>query len=308
MIPTFNQEKYICEAIDSALAQTYSNIEIIVGDDASTDNTSGIVKKYLNNSKIKLVRNAKNLGRVENYRNLLYEHAAGDFVVNLDGDDYFTDQNFISEAIKLIKNRQDIVMVAAKATTKSLKEEYESWIPHKKEILGLEIMKALPNPNFFLMHMATLYHRKKSIDIDFYRSNSNSSDWESLYRLSLRGIVGFLDRNIGVWRIHGGNESATADPKKLLENLDIWPLIYSDAINFGMNPFLARYRCAKCILYITQMNCVTISKDGSMLALCHVASVAKKYPLATLLILINPIFFGRIAFSLLGYYKKRSNS
>ena len=45
MIPTFNQAAFIGEAIDSALAQTYSNLEIIVGDDASTDATPQILAK-----------------------------------------------------------------------------------------------------------------------------------------------------------------------------------------------------------------------------------------------------------------------
>lgn len=308
IVPTYNQEKYICEAIDSALAQTYLNLEVIVGDDASTDNTQEIIKKYLNKSNIKLIRNSKNLGRVENYRNLLYKHATGDFVVNLDGDDYFTDQDFISEAIKLIKDRQEVMMVVAKATTKSSFEEYESSIPLKKEMLGLDILKALPDRNLFLMHMATLYHRKKAIEIDFYRSKANSTDWESLYRLCLRGTVEFLDRNIGVWRIHGNNESATTDLKKLLLNLSIWPLIYSDARNFGMNYFLAKYRCAKCISYITQINCATISKGGRIFVFSYIISVAKKYQFAILLILVNPISFGRIAFSFLGYYQRKNNS
>ena len=63
MIPTYNQAVFIREAVDSALAQTYSNLEVIVGDDASTDGTQEIVAK-INDPRLKYVRNVCNLGRV----------------------------------------------------------------------------------------------------------------------------------------------------------------------------------------------------------------------------------------------------
>ena len=103
-IPTYNQEDYIAAAIESALMQDYGNIEIIVADDCSTDNTQGIIKKFENNPKVKYFRNKKNLGRVANYHKALYEYCTGDWVVNLDGDDYFIAANFISDGISQINN------------------------------------------------------------------------------------------------------------------------------------------------------------------------------------------------------------
>ena len=72
MIPVYNQEDYIANTIQSALNQNYNNIEIIISDDASTDNTSQIIKDFLPNQKIKYFRNQVNIGRVKNYRKLLY--------------------------------------------------------------------------------------------------------------------------------------------------------------------------------------------------------------------------------------------
>jgi len=77
MIPTYNQSAFILNAINSALDQNYPNLEVIVGDDASTDTTSEILKT-IDDSRLKIVRNTFNLGRVGNYRNLLYNHASGD--------------------------------------------------------------------------------------------------------------------------------------------------------------------------------------------------------------------------------------
>ena len=53
IIPTYNSSKYICESIKSAVSQTYDNIEIIVIDDGSTDNTRIIISDFIKNGKIK---------------------------------------------------------------------------------------------------------------------------------------------------------------------------------------------------------------------------------------------------------------
>ncbi|MER2064530.1 MAG: glycosyltransferase family A protein, partial [Alkalibacterium sp.] len=61
IVPTYNVERYIEECIDSLLAQTYPNTEIIVLDDASTDATVYLLKQYTN--KITLIENDKNKGQ-----------------------------------------------------------------------------------------------------------------------------------------------------------------------------------------------------------------------------------------------------
>ena len=86
MIPTYNQAGFIRDAIDSALAQNYPELEVIVCDDASSDETYQVVAS-IQDRRLKYIRNPINLGRTNNYKNLLHNHAIGDFVVNLDGDD-----------------------------------------------------------------------------------------------------------------------------------------------------------------------------------------------------------------------------
>lgn len=305
MIPTYNQAAFIREAIDSALAQTYPNLEVIVGDDASTDATPEIVAK-INDPRLKYVRNTCNLGRTANYRNLLYKHATGDYVVNLDGDDYYTDPNFISEAVNLTNNEAEVVIVTARASWKILNKEHISDIPDINEATGLLIAKKLPNKNYLFKHMATLYAREEAIRIGFYSTNCNSSDWESLYRLAIRGKVKYLDRIIGFWRIHELNESSTTNYKKLIANLEIWLSIYKEAVSYGMNPIHAKFVCAKCIAYFASIFATNVSLNGNVDLVKFVMDVFRTYKFAALLLVLTPKYAARIIFSLMGYYRRKS--
>lgn len=85
IIPTHNRAGMIQRAVNSALEQTYKNLEIIVVDDASTDNTKEVIDNY-RNSKIKYLRLAKNSGQCI-ARNRGIEISSGEYIGFLDSDD-----------------------------------------------------------------------------------------------------------------------------------------------------------------------------------------------------------------------------
>ncbi len=97
-IPAYNAQNYITKCIDSVISQTYQNIEVIVLDDASTDKTEGLIKKY-NDKRIKYVLNEKNLGWRGNVRKG-YLTATGDFITMLPVDD-FLKPTFVESAVKI---------------------------------------------------------------------------------------------------------------------------------------------------------------------------------------------------------------
>jgi len=303
LIPTFNQEIYIKDAIASALSQTYPNIEVIVGDDASIDNTLEKVKK-IGDTRLKYIRNSKNLGRTGNYRNLLYNHATGDYVVILDGDDYFTDRDFIAAAVNCIYGKMQVVMVIARATTKTLIGETVSRIPNLRECTGLHILSKLPRSEYIMMHMAVLYSRQHALETNFYKSDAISSDWESLYRLSLRGVVRYLNKNVGVWRQHEANETGTTDTFKLLSNLRVWESVYKEAIIFGMNKWRAKINCACCMANYASVSCIKLSRLDMEALVKFILLVVKEFRLSNLIFVIYPKYGARIVLSLLGYYQR----
>lgn len=100
VIPVYNREKYISEAIESAINQTYKNIEIVVVDNCSTDHTWDILKNYAEKDKrIRIFRNDRNIGPVLNWQECFHK-AKGEYIKILWSDDWMS-LDFIEKAISL---------------------------------------------------------------------------------------------------------------------------------------------------------------------------------------------------------------
>lgn len=111
IIPTYNTGHYLRECLDSVVQQTYSNLEILVVDDCSTDpETLEIIVEYQKlDSRVFVIRNSEQKGPSYG-RNIAAKHSTGDFITYLDSDDYF-DLNFINNAYNtLIKHNTDFVI------------------------------------------------------------------------------------------------------------------------------------------------------------------------------------------------------
>lgn len=109
IIPLFNCEKSIKRAVMSVLHQTYANLELIVVDDGSTDDSFNIVSA-IKDKRIILLRNSANKG-VSFTRNLALKHVSGDFVCFLDSDDYFS-ENLFDEVMNIKDlHNSDLVIV-----------------------------------------------------------------------------------------------------------------------------------------------------------------------------------------------------
>jgi len=124
VIPTHNRENLLPRAINSALAQTYKNTEIIIVDDGSKDNTEKLVKKYMSqHGNIKYIKHKKALGG-NAARNTGIRAACGEFIAGLDDDDEFTPDRIqllidnYSDEYSLITSRALKVTKTSKQKTK----------------------------------------------------------------------------------------------------------------------------------------------------------------------------------------------
>ena len=114
IIAVYNTEKYIVKCLDSLLNQTYKNIELVVINDCSTDNSLKILKKYFKKySNIILIDNKQNKG-LSYSRNVGLKNASGEYIGYIDSDDY-VDSDYYEKLMKaIIKEKSDVAIADMK--------------------------------------------------------------------------------------------------------------------------------------------------------------------------------------------------
>ena len=109
IVPIYNAEKYIHRCLDSILAQTYKNFELILINDGSIDNRGKICDEYSQrDNRIKVIH--KNNGGVASARQCGIENAKGEYTIHIDPDDW-VESNMLEELYnKAIKEKADVVI------------------------------------------------------------------------------------------------------------------------------------------------------------------------------------------------------
>ena len=102
IMPSFNTGMFIAESINSVLAQTYDNWELLIVDDYSSDNTDDIVKPYLVDKRIVYIKNCKNCGAALS-RNKALREAKGRWIAFLDSDDLWLPEK-LEKQIRFMEN------------------------------------------------------------------------------------------------------------------------------------------------------------------------------------------------------------
>lgn len=103
IMPSYNTAKFISETIESVLAQTYPNWELIIVDDCSTDDTDAVVCPYLVDDRIRYIKNEKNSGAAVS-RNRALREAKGKWVAFLDSDDLWFPEKLEKQISFMRKN------------------------------------------------------------------------------------------------------------------------------------------------------------------------------------------------------------
>ena len=119
LIPTYNRAKMVGKSIESALSQTITDIEIIVCDNCSTDNTVKVVHSYTKkDSRLRLVVNETNIGPTRNWRRCV-ENARGKYAKLLFSDDWI-DSEYIEKTLPILEKNKDIGFIFTKTSVHDL--------------------------------------------------------------------------------------------------------------------------------------------------------------------------------------------
>ena len=108
-LPVFNGENYLAEALESILSQTYTNFEVIISDNASTDSTAAIVRRFAaDDHRIRQHRNDENIGGANN-QNLTIDLARGTYIRMAAHDDVMA-PTLLAECVRVLENRPEVVL------------------------------------------------------------------------------------------------------------------------------------------------------------------------------------------------------
>lgn len=134
IIPVYNVEDYLERCIQSVLKQAYSNLEIILVDDGSTDKSGLICDEYqIKYSNIKTFHQEN--GGLAAARNTGLKYAAGDYITFLDSDDYISDDTYIKLSEHINKQPCDICFFGHYRVKNGKEQKYDT-IPEQKSFAG----------------------------------------------------------------------------------------------------------------------------------------------------------------------------
>jgi len=199
LIPTYNYARYLPQAIDSVLAQTYAPLEVLVVDDGSTDDTPQVLAAYGN--RIRAIRQ-DNQG-VAAARNTGVAAARGEYVALLDSDDLWLPRK-LELQIARFESDPSLGFVHCGAETFDgdrtlgvLVDGMEGWV--REAILRLDRV-VIPVPGSGTVLPKRVIEEVGGFDVRL----PPSDDWDLCYRIAARYPIGFVPVVLVRYRLHGG--------------------------------------------------------------------------------------------------------
>lgn len=176
IIPCYNDHEFIEQAVNSAIAQTWANKEIIVIDDGSDNKTKEVLKKI--EPAVDLLITQKNSGPSA-ARNRGIEKASGDYILVLDADDYF-EPEFCEKAIRKFKSELQVKMVTSYGQRFKEKPFGQTIIPVGGELKSFLVRNA---------SLGTMFRKQDWLKVRGYDENMKLGleDWEFYIRLHENG-------------------------------------------------------------------------------------------------------------------------
>ncbi len=202
VIPTYNYGRFLGEAIESVLAQTFPVFEIIVVDDGSSDNTEEVVAKF--GDKVKYIKQ-KN-GGVGLARNTGVKNSSGEFIALLDADDVWLPQK-IERQMQLLQSDEEIGLVTT--GLREFGEDGETIDKHQSGQNGWCAEKLLLYEPVVIGPGSSALIKREVFEriggFDERKEMHPAEDWEFCYRVAQQTKLAFLPELLVEYRNHGNN-------------------------------------------------------------------------------------------------------
>ena len=199
VLPAFNEETYIADAIRSILDQTFRDFEFIIVDDGSTDGTGDIIEQYAaSDARIVLVRNQENLG-LPRSMNTALELARGRYICRMDADDVsYPDR--LEKQLAFMESRPDVVIIGGTMEVCSL--DMKVICKRIYNLSDAEIRRKLFRYSPFC-HPGTFFHKEEARKVGGYNEKIfPAEDYDFYFRLGRVGDFANLPDTIIKMRVN----------------------------------------------------------------------------------------------------------
>ncbi len=200
----YNSDKYLREAIDSVINQTYQNFEIIFWDNQSTDDSAKIVQSY-DDERIKYFYAPRHTSLYEG-RNCALEYCQGEYLAFLDCDDLWM-LTKLEKQVDILENNKHVVLVHTNTIFFNSDTNQEK-IANKRVLPSGYIFNEIVNKYHFSLETVIV---RRSIMLDnalsFGKDFNMIGDRDLLSMICFYGEVYYIDEILGKWRIHSNNFS-----------------------------------------------------------------------------------------------------
>lgn len=223
IITTYNRKEMLEEAIKSVKKQNYKNIEIVVMDDCSTDESEKYIKsKFFNDKNISYYRNDINKGPGISRSIAFNKFSNGKYIIFMDDDDFFIDDTYISKAIDIHIKNENLSFVAAETFIENIEKNTITasnfnkigYINRKEYFMEFQTSK-FPKPN---STFTAVFNKNKLVESGLNKVEMVNDS--SIYlRALLSGDAFLLDNIVGVYRLHGNNITFSCTSDFIIKNL-----------------------------------------------------------------------------------------
>ncbi len=240
LIPAFNASNYIAAAIDSVLFQTYTDWELIVLDDCSSDETFTIAEAYAQRDKrIQVLRNDENLGMLGNW-NKGITLCSGPIFIKLDADDKW-DSQMLSKSVEVLEKYPEVGLVFSRYcnidTSDSVIPGSDIQLPdfaRNKPFSCVPLVKKGPDEmlSYSILRQGLSVMRRSVFEkVGNYRylltkKTQAATDTEFYFRVGAHYSIYCIDEVLYFYRVHATSISAT-DRESLLTDQKIYEIKYS---------------------------------------------------------------------------------
>lgn len=247
IVTCYNYGRFVAHAVDSLLGQTVEALEVIVIDDASSDDSADVLERYRGDPRVHLVLHARNTGHILAYNEGL-KLAQGEFVGVLAADDFAVTPYAVERQLAVFDAHPQVGLVySAHSLVDESEQQFRLNVPWEADYVreGLEEFASLIHLNY-VPHSGTLVRRSCHAEVgDYDLRLPHSGDWDLWLRLACRYGVGYIAEPLYAYRVHRTNMShASVSPRQATGELLLTVQKAFDALPAGAPAALRRLRPA----------------------------------------------------------------